>query len=137
MLVESQKVRDLLNTSLLLTPAGARIHGRDASFGAPKTYQIPLNPIPALIILFLGMMMSSHHQHSMLSSMIHQQWGTLLMGFSLVRGVTYLLLYISPPTSLLPSRPPTELISAFCLISGGLVFMASVGCQHPTFNIPH
>lgn len=126
MLVESQRIRDLLNTSfLLLTPAGARTHGRDEGFGAPKTYQIPLNPIPALIILLLGMMMSSHHQHSMLSSMIHRQWGTLLMGFSLVRGVTYLLLYITPPTSLLPSRPPTELISAFCLISGGLVFMAS------------
>jgi hypothetical protein len=137
MLVESQRIRDLLNTSfLLLTPAGARTHGRDEGFGAPKTYQIPLNPIPALIILLLGMMMSSHHQHSMLSSMIHRQWGTLLMGFSLVRGVTYLLLYISPPTSLLPSRPPTELISAFCLISGGLVFMASVSCPHPTFKLP-
>jgi hypothetical protein len=50
----------------------------------------------------------------------------LLVGFSLARAVTYITLYISPPTSLYPSRPPSELISAFCLISGGLIFMASV-----------
>jgi hypothetical protein len=27
---------------------------------------------------------------------------------------------------ILPSRPPSELITAFCLIAGGLIFMASV-----------
>jgi hypothetical protein len=128
MLVESQKVRDLLNTSLLLAPVGAGAHGRDESWENPKSYRAPLNPIPALVMLLLGIMMSSHHQHSMLSTMIHKQWGTLLVGFSLARAVTYLLLYVSPPTTLLPSRPPTEIISAFCLISGGLVFMASVSC---------
>ncbi|KAK5449276.1 hypothetical protein LTS15_008818 [Exophiala xenobiotica] len=35
------------------------------------------------------------------------------------------MMYISPPTSSYPSRPPTELVSSFCLMSGGIVFMAS------------
>lgn len=126
MLVESPRIKDLLNSNLLLTPAGLRAHGREEGWESPKSHRVSTNPIPALIILLLGIMMSSHHQHSMLSSMIHKQWGTLLVSFSLVRVLTYVVLYISPPTSFLPSRPPTELLSAFCLISGGLVFMASV-----------
>src|SRR5690554_3846905 len=85
-----------------------------------------MNPLPALMVLLLGIMMSSHHQSSMVSTMIHQQWGTLLMGASFARGLTYIIFYLSPPTSFLPSRPPSELVTAFCLMAGGLVFMASV-----------
>lgn len=84
-----------------------------------------MNPLPALIIMLLGKMMSSHHQDSMLSTMVHGQWGTMFMGFSLARGLTYITLYIAPPTSFLPSRPPTEIITAFCLISGGITFVLS------------
>ncbi|KAF7544255.1 hypothetical protein G7Z17_g10099 [Cylindrodendrum hubeiense] len=32
-----------------------------------------------------------------------------------------------PPKSILPSRPPTELLASFGLISGGIIFMASAG----------
>jgi Protein of unknown function (Ytp1) len=84
-----------------------------------------MNPLPALVILLLGVMMSSHHQDSMVSTAVHKQWGTLLVGFALARAVTYVLFFISPPTSHFPSRPPSELVAAFCLISGGLIFMAS------------
>ena len=84
-----------------------------------------MNPMPAVIILLLGKMMSSHHQASMLSTMIHSQWGGMFMGFALARALTYITLYISPPTSYLPSRPPTEIVTAFCLIAGGLTFMVS------------
>lgn len=75
--------------------------------------------------MLLGMMMSSHHQESMVSTMLHKQWGTLFIVAALARGITYILTYLSPPTSLLPSRPPSELVSAFCFISGGLLFMGS------------
>jgi len=131
MLVESQRVHDLLNTSLLVSSSASRMHGRDEVLQTSKSYRVPLNPIPALIILLLGMMMSFHHQHSKLSTMIHKQSGSLLIGFSFMRVITYVMLFVSPPTSLLPSRPPSELISAFCLISGGLVFMASVCAPLP------
>jgi hypothetical protein len=30
-----------------------------------------------------------------------------------------------PPTSVAPSRPPTEVVAAFAFMAGGLVFMAS------------
>ena len=59
-------------------------------------------------------------------SVPNKKWGMLLVGFSLSRAVTYLTMYISPPTSVLPSRPPSELVSSFCLVAGGLIFMASV-----------
>jgi Protein of unknown function (Ytp1) len=127
MLVESQTVRSWLNTSIELMPTRTEPHPAEAQTlrRKPRNYNTSLNPIPGLIILLLGVMMSSHHQDSMVSTMVHKQWGTLLVGFSLARGVTYIIMYISPPSSIWPSRPPSELVAAFCLISGGIVFMAS------------
>jgi hypothetical protein len=128
MLVESAKVRDLLSTTVEIMPARTDINPTDAetSRATPKTYNFSMNPMPALIILLLGVMMSSHHQTSMVSTMVHKQWGTLFVGFALARAVTYILFFLSPPTSVFASRPPSELVSSFCLVSGGLIFMASV-----------
>lgn len=89
------------------------------------TTSISLNPMPALTIMFLGMMMSAHHQSSMVSTMLHAQWGMMFTGFAIARSVTYLMLYIKPPTSHYPSRPPSELVAAFCLTAGGILFMNS------------
>ena len=119
MLVESKSVRRCLSSSLDNIP----LHAEPRSY--TKQHDTSLNPLPALIILLLGVMMSSHHQNSATSTVIHPQWGNLLVGFSLCRITTYILLYISPPTSIYASHPPTELTSAFCLISGGIILMAS------------
>lgn len=126
MLFESKRVKDLLNCTVLrpTSPAGSRTS--DAAWNLPDTQSVSLNPMPALVILLLGSMMGSHHQASMVSSMVHKQWGNLLVGFSVARAVTYFLLYLKPPTSYLPARPPTEILASFCLISGGLIFMLSV-----------
>ncbi|KAF2219859.1 hypothetical protein BDZ85DRAFT_204703 [Elsinoe ampelina] len=130
MLVESKRARELLNTNIQLKSeeverfAGPS-HLQEEEWDTPKTYKISLNPLPALVIFLLGLMMSNHHQDSATSTAIHGQWGTLFSGYALARMFTYLLLYLKPPTSYFPSRPPTELISAFCLICGGLIFMAS------------
>lgn len=132
MLVESKRVRDWLDSSFILS--SNRPHAptsRAESFSTPPSPRFSGNPLPALIILLLGLMMGGHTQESMVSSMVHKQWGMLLVGFALARGVTYILLYISPPASLLPSRPPSELISSFCLMSGGLIFMLSVSGPSP------
>ena len=128
MLVESAKVRDLLSTTVEIMPARTDIQPTDADAlrATPKTYNFSMNPMPGLIILLLGIMMSSHHQTSMVSTMVHKQWGTLFVGFALARAVTYILSFLSPPTSVFASRPPSELVSSFCLVSGGLIFMASV-----------
>lgn len=127
MLVESKWIRNLLNTSIDVLPARSDVHPGEAQLlrQTPRTYAFSLNPIPALIIMLLGIMMSSHHQDSMVATAIHKYWGILLSGAALARCFTYILTYLSPPTSLYPSRPPTELLASFCLISGGLVFMAS------------
>ncbi|KAL8973341.1 MAG: hypothetical protein Q9183_000034 [Haloplaca sp. 2 TL-2023] len=125
MLIESKTVRDLLNASLSPWNASQDQQPHKDQWSPPKTYSFSLNPFPGLIILLLGMMMSSHHQHSMVSTMVHKQWGTLFVGFALARAVTYILTFLSPPSSYLPSRPPSELITSFCLVSGGLIFMAS------------
>lgn len=123
--MESQRIRDLLNTTVLNLPSRGGLNPPINRWDPPKTYPFSMNPFPALIILLLGLLMSSHHQASMLSTMIHKQWGTLLVGFAIARAFTYILTYISPPVSFLPSRPPTEIVASFCLISGGIIFMAS------------
>ncbi|KAI5925613.1 hypothetical protein F4810DRAFT_717939 [Camillea tinctor] len=129
MLVESTRIRDLLNTTVteaaLTHPAHAYSDEEREALEEPKQYEFSINPIPALVILLLGIMMSSHTQQSMISSMVHKQWGNLLTGASFARGFTYVLLYLKPPRSILPSRPPTELLTAFGLMSGGTIFMAS------------
>ncbi|KAI0503328.1 hypothetical protein F5B22DRAFT_662122 [Xylaria bambusicola] len=131
MLIESTRIRDLLNTTtteaLISHPSHAYSDEERAALDPPRQYEFSINPIPALVILLLGIMMSSHTQQSMISSMVHKQWGNLLTGASFARGFTYVLLYLKPPRSVLPSRPPTELLTAFGLISGGTIFMASSG----------
>ncbi|KAH6668607.1 hypothetical protein F5X68DRAFT_176351 [Plectosphaerella plurivora] len=125
MLIESIRVRDLLNT----TVSNASTHDEEHSptLEPPRQYDFSINPIPALVILLLGIMMSSHTQPTMISSMIHKQWGNLLTAASFARGLTYVLLYLKPPRSVYPSRPPTELLASFGLIAGGIIFMASAG----------
>ncbi|KAI2471155.1 hypothetical protein F4781DRAFT_143667 [Annulohypoxylon bovei var. microspora] len=129
MLVESTRIRDLLNTTVydaaLVQPSHAYNDEEREALEVPKQYEFSVNPIPALVILLLGIMMSSHTQNTMISSMVHKQWGNLLTGASCARGVTYMLVYLKPPRSILPSRPPTELLTAFGLIAGGTIFMAS------------
>lgn len=147
MLVESIKIRTLLNQTVASAvdqpclppsnhyPNAHHTHIRSRSedrendaalLEEPDTYAFSTNPIPALVILLLGIMMSSHTQESMVSSMVHKQWGTLLTGASFARGLTYVVMWIRPPRSVYPSRPPTELLTAFGLMAGGIVFMASV-----------
>lgn len=131
MLVESETFKSLFNASVSIaqekTEASEEGHMEEhmRGFAKPKTYRHSLNPMPALVILLLGRMMGGHQQSSMVSTMMHAQWGNLFVGFALARAATYVMLYISPPTSFFPSRPPTELVAAFCLISGGMIFMGS------------
>lgn len=145
MLVESTRIRDLLNYTVADAAQGEEGQGQYPAYRdddvdeeqqrrppgpevlrEPETYAFSMNPIPALVILLLGIMMSSHTQDSMISSMVHKQWGNLLTGASFARGLTYVLAWLRPPRSVYPSRPPTELLTAFGLISGGIIFMASV-----------
>lgn len=130
MLVESTRIRELLNMTVSEAAEAHPDHthtdeDRDA-LRAPKQYEFSINPIPALVIMLTGIMMSSHTQQSMLSSMVHKQWGNLLTAAAFARGFTYVLLYLKPPTSIMPSRPPTELLTSFGLIAGGVIFCASV-----------
>ncbi|KAE8361457.1 hypothetical protein BDV27DRAFT_166965 [Aspergillus caelatus] len=122
MLFESRRIRDALNNTVLRLPT---YESDDENWQPPKSQGVSLNPMPALIILLLGLMMGSHHQDSMTSTMVHKQWGNMLVGFAIARGMTYILLFLRPPTSFLPGRPPTEIVTGFCLMSGGLIFMLS------------
>lgn len=87
--------------------------------------QVSMNPIPAMLVFLLGFMMSSHHQVSEVSSMLHMLWGQIFMVGALARIATYAILFLRPPTSSIPQHPPTELITSFCMIAGGLLLMLS------------
>lgn len=70
--------------------------------------------------------MSAHKQDYVFQVTIHALWGYCLAGFSLFRLLTYFFLWVSPPfDSVMPSRPPTEGLAAFCLACGGVLFFLS------------
>lgn len=129
MLIESRWIRELLDTSIRHKTSDLHLNKLDHEQhqNSARSYNFSLNPIPALVILLLGVMMSSHQQSTMMGTMLHTQWGSLLSYASLARALTYVIIYLKPPTSILPSRIPTELLTSFGLISGGIIFMASVG----------
>ncbi|OQU98600.1 hypothetical protein CLAIMM_04358 [Cladophialophora immunda] len=83
------------------------------------------NPVPAMIIFLLGTILGGHHQSTVESTMMHKWFGNFLTAASITRSLTYLLLYLAPARSRSPSRPPSELVTSFCLMSGGLMLMAS------------
>ena len=92
---------------------------------------VSMNPLPALVIFLMGGTMASHQQASMISTMVHKQWGNLLGAASVARLLTYMIMYLKPPSSVSPSCPPTELLSSFGIIAGGIILMASV---RPTYK---
>ncbi len=85
MLVESRRVRDLLNMPIVSSIA--RSSPSPSMIDPPKTYRFSMNPFPALIIMLLGLMMGSHHQMSMVSTMVHKQV-RLLSSFDRLQSAT-------------------------------------------------
>lgn len=83
------------------------------------------NPFPTFTIFWTGILMSQHAQASELSTKIHTQWGSLLAYGSFFRVLTYIIFYLQPPKDINLTRPITELITSFCLICGGIIFMES------------
>lgn len=122
LLVESTGIRKLLARAV----TGSSEEEDDAGgFVQLVRTKIPINPFPAFIVFWTGVLMSQHEQEFKLSTLIHTQWGYLFCIGALFRLGTYVLLYLSPPQSTKPSRPFTELIVSFCLICGGMVFIQS------------
>lgn len=120
LLVESSAIRRLINRAVSTSKNDAE---DDANSGMQGS--VSLNPFPAFIVFWTGVLMSQHEQALPLSTSIHMQWGYLFSIAALFRLGTYVLMFLSPPKSTVPSRPITELITSFCLICGGLVFVQS------------
>ncbi|KAF8322170.1 hypothetical protein DL93DRAFT_2050842 [Clavulina sp. PMI_390] len=142
MALESSHVRKLLALSaylpgsraMLPAPTGSskyRRHGMPSAvtgLGEPASYTGSFNPIPALVIGMTGAAMAAHQQEYQYAVSVHMLWGNLLTGFAVLRCMTYIFLWLRPPTaelSVLPSRPPTEALASILLACGGLVFMSS------------
>jgi len=98
--------------------------GQD-SVAEPPSYVASFNPFPAVCIGITGIVMAAHFQPYVFQVQIHSLWGNLLAAFAVMRCLTYFFLWLGPPRSTLPSRPPTEALAGFFLACGGLVFMFS------------
>lgn len=83
------------------------------------------NPFPIFTIFWTGLLMSKHAQASSLSTEIHVQWGSLLTYGTFFRLLTFILMSYPAFRSDKPTKPLTELITSFCLLAGGLIFMES------------
>ena len=57
MIVESRKMRNLLNSSVLIAQPPSQY--TEEPWQSPRQYRFSMNPVPALVILLLGKMMSS------------------------------------------------------------------------------
>ncbi|KAJ7047508.1 hypothetical protein C8F04DRAFT_1059115 [Mycena alexandri] len=91
----------------------------------PATYSSSFNPFPALVIGVTGAVMAAHFQTYLFQVQIHALWGNLLLASSVLRCLTYFFLWVAPPQSTLPSRPPTEALGSFFLACGGVSFIFS------------
>ncbi|KAJ8595304.1 hypothetical protein M405DRAFT_909338 [Rhizopogon salebrosus TDB-379] len=119
--IESKRVRRWLSAS-----AAAAFSPADTSHVLePPSYRGSFNPFPALVIGVTGAAMSAHAQTYLFQVQIHQLWGWLLLGSSVLRCLTYFFVWLSPPRSIFPSRPPTEALGSFFLACGGLTFISS------------
>ncbi|CEH18259.1 hypothetical protein CBOM_04672 [Ceraceosorus bombacis] len=140
-ILETRWIRDLLARSAAQAhPSARRVRGPQdgceqftadgedrivAAQSQPPSYSGFFNPFPALVIGVTGLAMAAHAQNIEYERVIHVLWGNLLAGFSVMRCLTYFFLWLRPPVSVLPSRPPTEALGSFSLACGGLVFMLS------------
>lgn len=120
MLLESPSVRRFLSSTV------SSRSGRPLSaIAPPQSYAFSFNPFPALVIGVTGIAMAAHHQEYQFQIAIHSLWGILLAGFAVLRCTTYIFLWLRPPASILPSRPPTEALASVSLACGGMVFILS------------
>ncbi|KAI0722254.1 hypothetical protein C8T65DRAFT_628753 [Cerioporus squamosus] len=121
--IESKRIRRWLaaGATTALPPAGRS----QEAVAEPPSYVASFNPFPALCIGITGAAMSAHFQTYLFQVQIHMVWGYLLSGFAVMRCLTYFFLWLGPPRSILPSRPPTEALASFLLACGGLEFMFS------------
>jgi hypothetical protein len=139
--IESRRVR-----RWLASPASgvkSTTNSQDAVV-EPLSYISSFNPFPALVIGVTGAAMSAHFQTYLFQVsfgsyaaipiidhpnvhqvQIHALWGYFLVAFSVLRCLTYFFVWLGPPRSILPSRPPTEALGSFFLACGGLTFMFS------------
>ncbi|VVT43694.1 uncharacterized protein SAPINGB_P000103 [Magnusiomyces paraingens] len=122
LIMESRWIRRLVNRLISTSNNDCEDDENSGLIG-----HVSINPIPTFIIFWTGVLMSQHEQAFPLSTLIHMQWGYLLTVGSLFRFGTYILLYLNPPKSTVPSRPITEVIASFTLLCGGLIFMESNG----------
>ncbi|KAH9951852.1 hypothetical protein B0H21DRAFT_194621 [Amylocystis lapponica] len=121
--IESKRVRRWLASG---STAAISAAGRSQEAVAePPSYIASFNPFPAFCIGVTGAAMSAHFQPYLFAVQIHMLWGYLLSAFAVLRCLTYFFLWLSPPRSVLPSRPPTEALGSFFLACGGLMFMFS------------
>lgn len=142
--IESKRVRRWLAASIFNSVATTSNMPQD-TITEPPSYSGSFNPFPALVIGVTGAAMATHFQtylfqvrplwtsNNISSALnvpstqvqIHALWGNLLVGFSVLRCLTYFFLWLNPSRSILPSRPPTEALGSFFLACGGLTFMFS------------
>lgn len=121
--IESKRIRRWLAAGA--TAAVPVSNRSQEAVAEPPSYIASFNPFPALCIGITGAAMAAHFQTYVFQVQIHMVWGTLLAGFGVLRCLTYFFLWLGPPRSILPSRPPTEALAAFLLACGGLEFMFS------------
>ncbi|PPQ77379.1 hypothetical protein CVT25_010960 [Psilocybe cyanescens] len=140
--IESKRIRKWLASSAFSLSSHSDV--LQEAVVEPLSYIGSFNPFPALVIGVTGAAMAAHAQTYLFQAsecpdslcrnlivveiqqvQIHSLWGNLLMAFSVLRCLTYFFLWLGPPQSILPSRPPTEALGSFFLACGGLVFMFS------------
>jgi len=121
--IESKRVRRWLASPAFASFKSSRLPVN--AVDEPPSYSSSFNPFPALVIGVTGAAMAAHEQPYVFEVQIHKLWGNLLVVFSILRCFTYFFIWLSPPKSILPPRPPTEALGSFFLACGGLVFMLS------------
>lgn len=127
MLVENQTIKTLIENAIpklpYTTPESRKFRRLDKR-SQKEDHTINVNLVPVVVtmivwVIFIGT------QEAVFSSSVHVFYIFSILAVAICRIVTYLTILLRPPQEIAPSRPFSELLTSFFIISCSVMFVVS------------
>lgn len=128
MLVENQTIKTIIERAIPELPYRVPANSFKETYsksdkGSQEGYSINVNPVPVMTMLMIGI--SIGNQEAILSSRVHSFYSLSISAVAICRIITYLTLFVNPPKGSLPTRPISEFLASFLIVTCSILFVAS------------